>query len=362
PKLFTKPISNPKYTQLNSEANGAPLFPRALLGFYPTGSTFKPFTALAALQHGTITPSFSVNDAGCIHIGIQERCNAGRTSYGTVDLRNALKVSSDVYFYTLGEKTNSAHTEVIQDMARSLGLGRATGIDLPGELKGNIPDWQWRQRIGKTEAACRHKLHIPLTADVYTAARAGCGISDMRPWSIGDNVNLAVGQGDVQASPLQMAVAYSAIAMSGRVPRPHLGLEVDDSNGNLVQKIQPGAVRRVHIDPGARQAVLDGLHLAASAPGGTSTPVWAGWDQNRFPVYGKTGTAQTHDHGLPYDQSWYVCWIKDANRPSDPGIVIAVTVEKGGFGAAAAAPAARLIASKWFKQKAAFVVGSDKTR
>ena len=93
--------------------------------------------------------------------------------------------------------------------------------------------------------------------------------------------------------------------------------------------------------------MLDGLHLAASAPGGTSTDVWTGWPQDRLPVYGKTGTAQTFDHGIEYDQSWYVCWIKDATRPNDPGIVIAVTVEKGGFGAEAAAPAARLIASRW---------------
>jgi len=364
PTLFTRPISVPKFKQLNSEANGAPLFNRALQGLYPTGSTFKPFTALAALQHGDITPSFSVNDAGCIHIGVQERCNAGKTAYGTVDLRNALKVSSDVYFYTLGMATNSSRTEVIQNMARSLGLGRRTGIDLPGEYAGNVPDWRWRKRIARTEAACRRKRHIPLgpTYSVYLAAAKGCGISDMRDWSIGDNVNLAVGQGDVQASPLQMAVAYSAIAMSGRVPRPHLGLEVQDSAGRLVQRIQPSAARRVQIDPAARQAVLDGLRLAASAPGGTSTPVWAGWDQNRFPVYGKTGTAQTFDHGIEYDQSWYVCWIKDISRPNDPGIVIAVTVEKGGFGAESAAPAARLIASKWFRQKAEFIVGTSRTR
>ncbi len=364
PTLFTRPISVPKFKQLNSEENGAPLFNRALQGLYPTGSTFKPFTALAALQHGDITPSFSVNDAGCLKLGAQEFCNAGKSAYGTVDLRNALKVSSDVYFYTLGIQTNSPHTEVIQDMARSLGLGRRTGIDLPGEYTGNIPDWRWRRRIAETEAACRRKRNIPLgpTYSVYLAAARGCGISDMREWSVGDNINLAVGQGDVQASPLQMAVAYSSIAMSGRVPRPHLGLEVQDSSGRLVQRIQPSAARRVHIDASARQAVLDGLRLATSAPGGTSTAVWAGWDQGRFPVYGKTGTAQTFDHGLPYDQSWYVCWVKDVNRPNDPGIVIAVTVEKGGFGAESAAPAARLIASKWFGQKAEFVVGTSRTR
>jgi penicillin-binding protein 2 len=146
------------------------------------------------------------------------------------------------------------------------------------------------------------------------------------------------------------------------VPRPHLGIEVQDSGGRLVPKIQPGARRTVHLDPVARQAVLDGIHLASSAPGGTSTRVWDGWDQNRLPVYGKTGTAQTYDHGVEYDQSWYVCWIKDTSKPNDPGIVIAVTIEKGGFGAATAAPTARLIASKFFKQKAQFIEGDSHTR
>jgi penicillin-binding protein 2 len=363
PTIFTRPISEQKFKELNSEANGAPLFDRALQGLYPTGSTFKPITALAAMRAGAITPAYSVADSGCIHIGVQERCNAGKTAYGTVDLRNALKVSSDVYFYTVGILTNSAHTEVIQDMARALGLGGRTGIDLPGEYDGLVPDWRWRQRIAHTEAVCRRKRHIPLgpTYSVYAAAAQGCGISDMRPWSVGDNVNLAVGQGDVQASPLQMAVAYSAIAMGGRVPRPHLGLEVEDSAGRFIQRIQPGPARTVRLDPAARQAVLDGLHLASSAPGGTSTDVWAGWPQDRLPVYGKTGTAQTFDHGVEYDQSWYVCWVRDLSRPNDPGIVVAVTVEKGGFGAQAAAPAARLIASRWFGLKGKVVSGHSRT-
>ncbi|MFL5843234.1 MAG: penicillin-binding transpeptidase domain-containing protein [Solirubrobacteraceae bacterium] len=370
PTLFTKPISVAKFKQLNSEENGAPLFNRAAQGVYPTGSTFKPITALAALAHGDITPSWTFNDQGCIHIGAQERCNAGHEAYGSVDLRNALRVSSDVYFYELGIMTNSEHTEVIQDMARNLGLGGTTGIDLPFESEGNVPDWKWREERSAVEAKCRKEKDIPLGPEysVYAAAAAGCGISDMRTWSIGDNVSLAIGQGDVQATPLQMAVAYSTIAMDGRRPRPHLGLQIEDSEGRLVQQVEPGAAKRVDLDESDRQAVLDGLHAAAAEPGGTSYDVWAGgdqpWNQGRFPVYGKTGTAETFDHNIAYDQSWYVCWIKDTTKPDDPGIVIAVTVEKGGFGAEAAAPAARLIAAKWFKQgnKAEYVVGENRTR
>ncbi len=109
--------------------------------------------------------------------------------------------------------------------------------------------------------------------------------------------------------------------------------------------------------------MLDGLHAAASGPNGTSTAVWSGgtqaWDQSRYPVFGKTGTAQKDGED---DQSWYVCWIKDTSKPNDPGIVIAVTIEKGGFGAEAAAPAARLIASKFFNVKGQVVEGTSQTR
>jgi penicillin-binding protein 2 len=365
PTLFTKPISESKFKQLNSEESGAPLFNRAMQAAYPTGSTFKPITALAGLKDGVITPSTVKDDNGCIDISTVEFCNAGEVPNGAVNLRDALRVSSDVYFYEVGRDTNSEKTEVIQDMARALGLGHTTGIDIPNEEDGNIPDWKWREERAEVERDCRRKNKIPLDVDIYEAGRRGCGISDMRPWSVGDNVNLAVGQGDVQATPLQMAVAYATIVNGGRVPRPHVGLQVEDSLGRLVQRIEPGAARNVDIDSGARDAVMSGLLASTTEPGGTSYDVWNSgedtWNMGRFPVYGKTGTAETFDKGVPYDQSWYVCWIKDSEDPEDDGIVIAVTVEKGGFGAAAAAPAARLIASKWFKQKAVLVSGESRT-
>jgi len=100
--------------------------------------------------------------------------------------------------------------------------------------------------------------------------------------------------------------------------------------------------------------VMEGIHEAASQPGGTSFDVWTGWDQEQHPVYGKTGTAE---HVGKEDQSWYMCYVADANRP----IVIAVTVEQGGFGAETAAPIARLIASQWFGKPKKFVSGASKT-
>ena len=103
--------------------------------------------------------------------------------------------------------------------------------------------------------------------------------------------------------------------VAGRVPRPHLGLEIQDANGRLVQKVDPGAARRVKIDDDARQAIMDGLHGAASADGGTSAGVFSGWPQDRLPVFGKTGTAETFVDGLPYDQSWYSAYVPHKTKP-----------------------------------------------
>jgi penicillin-binding protein 2 len=324
PNVFARPLKPEVYKRLNSEQTGAPLVDRAIQGLYPTGSTMKAITSVAALESGTITPDTPINDPGSVRIGNIVFQNAGGAAHGTISLRTAIQVSSDVFFYTLGARMNG-DDETLQKWARRLGLGRPTGVDLPGETSGLLPTPEWRNRLFR-----KHQTD--------------------RPWSVGDNVNLAVGQGDLQATPLQMATAYSTIVAGGRVPTPHLGLEVEDASGRLVQRIEPGASRRVKIPDAIRQPILDGLHLAASAPGGTSADVFAGFPH---PVYGKTGTAERPGQG---DQSWYVCYSPD--RP----IVVAVTVEQGGFGAEAAAPAARLILSQWYGVKRRLVVGSSHTR
>jgi penicillin-binding protein 2 len=129
-------------------------------------------------------------------------------------------------------------------------------------------------------------------------------------------------------------------------------MEVEDAAGRTLQRIDPGAARHVRIAPQNRQAILDGIHLAASAAGGTSADVFNGFPHE---VMGKTGTAERPGQG---DQSWYVCYAPDRKRP----IVVAVTIERGGFGAEAAAPAARLILSQWFGVKKKVVRGASRTR
>jgi penicillin-binding protein 2 len=346
PNVLVGNISQKRYDAIFNTGT-TPQFNRVTGAHYATGSTFKPITALAALESGKITTTDTIDDTGCIKIGIQERCNAKKAVFGPVDLRNALRVSSDVFFYTLGERTNVLRNPKggpIQRVAREFGFERPTGIDLPGESGGLVPDPAWRKQVAQDEIDCRKKKKIPVSAPGDVAAAGGCGISDMRPWSIGDNVSLSIGQGDLQATPLQMAVAYAGFAEDGRIPRPRLGAAVLDEKGLPQQKLPPSGARRVKLDPSYRDVIMAGLHDAASAPGGTSTSVFGGWNQSRFPVYGKTGTAQVTTR--VEDQSWYVAYSYDGPDHKRP-IVVAVTVEDGGFGAARAAPIACRVMKAW---------------
>jgi penicillin-binding protein 2 len=350
PNRFAKPLTPSEYKELIGGGSvSGPLTDRAVNGAYPTGSTFKPITAMATLEAGIISPSEGLGAGQCISVNIEQFCNAGHADFGAVGLVNALKVSSDTYFFEAGERAN-AHGAVIQRMAHKLGLGEETGIDLPTELKGVVPDSRWRQQENAEELRCRRKRHV-----------ASCGIvSEVRPWTVGDNMHLAVGQGDLLTNPLQMAVAYSTLANGfehggeGTVVRPHLGREIDESGGGLVQSLPFPARRHVRFNYSDLSLVMEGIHEAASQTGGTSADVWAGWDQTQHPVYGKTGTAERYGKE---DQSWYMAYIPDPKRP----IVIAVTVEQGGFGAETAAPIARLMASQFFGKPEKFVAGSSKT-
>lgn len=303
PKLFTKRLSQRRVERLY-RADPAPYTNRATQAAYPTGSTFKLISSVAGLEEGLVTPGTVINDAGTFQFGGRAWKNAGSQPYGAVNLRRALKVSSDIYYYKLGIQANGhGNGLAIQRWAKRLGLGTRTGIDLPNEAKGLIPTREWRNRL------YRKKL------------------TD-RPWSVGDNMNFAVGQGDLSAAPLQMAVAYATIYADGTVYSPRLGLRVEEPGGRPLQEVRRRVRRRVSLGSRTRQAVKDGIKAAATEPGGTSHPIFGGWP---IAVAGKTGTAETPQG----DQSWYVA----AAPANDPQIVVAFTVERGGFGAEAAAPA-----------------------
>jgi len=313
PAVFTRRLSPATYRQLTSNEGGAPLANRATQGLYPSASTFKLITAVAGLEEGLIRPGTPVFDNGEIEVGGVTFKNAGEVKYGLIDLPQALQVSSDVYFYKLGQQAEDAGGEIIQRWARRLGLGRRTGIDLPAEVDGLIPNADWRNRLYRR------------------------GLTD-RPWTTGDNINLSVGQGDVQITPLQMAVAYASVANGGRVVQPHLGQRIEDIAGRTLQEMKPEPRRRLTISRSSRRAIMEGLRRVAMAPGGTAYEVFGGWP---IEIAGKTGTAERGNQG---DQAWFV-----AVAPyDDPRIVVAVTIERGGFGAETAAPATAEILSAHF--------------
>ncbi len=358
PSIFAKPRTKAEYKALTGQGTSeageepAPLTDRATEGLYPTGSTFKPITAMAALEAGILTPQETLGAGTCITVSAEKFCNAGKQEFGNVGLVEALKVSSDTYFFTVGERAN-AYGDVIQNMAHKLGVGRPTEVDLPNEIEGEVPDARWRQEMNHRQERCeREHPRDP---------KGKCGyVSEIKQWSVGENMDLAVGQGALQTSPLQMATAYSTLVNAylnngnGWKVTPHLGLEVDAPNGALLQRLSYPPQYKVHLNPYDLGVVFEGIHKAASEAGGTSAPVWAGWNQEAHPVYGKTGTAEVAGK---VEQSWYMCYVADPTRP----IVIAVTIPQGGFGAEAAAPVARLIASSWFGAPKRFIAGSSKT-
>jgi len=336
PNVFSKGVKQSDYARLTDPDNGQPLNNRAIQGAYPTGSTFKLITATAALEGGLITPDTVQYDGGSLQVGDIVFENAGGVVNGPLALRQALSVSSDVFFYRLGQEANG--TKLIQDWAKKLGLGRPTGIDLPNDLPGLVPTPEYRDKGFAEYTRCKAE-EKPTPEEISFGE---CGFLD-RPWSVGDNVNLSVGQGDLAASPMQLAVAYAAVANGGKVVQPRLGQRIEDSSGRPLQELEAPRARKLDIDPAHRQAILDGLRAAASEPGGTSTDVFAGFP---IPIAGKTGTAEKG--GGRADQSWYAAL---APYP-DPKYVVVTTFEAGGFGAETAAPAARAIIAELFGAKA----------
>lgn len=347
PNVMSQPfISQSEYAQ---QGAGDAFIDRAISSVFPTGSTFKPISALAGLASGLITPSSLLGGTaagGCTTISGQSFCNSNHADYGANDLIHAIEVSEDTYFYELGALANPRGA-LIQHVARMLGLGAPTGIDLPGEASGFVPSAAADARIDREylKANCgggRHGLFC----------RAG-GVYP--PWTVGQNVQLATGQGQLQATPIQMAVVYSALANGGYVVTPHIGLAIESPAGKLIESLPAPKPRAIpHYFDRYIPTILAGLHLAAQGAAGTSSDVFGSFPRT---VYGKTGTAQTVTGRAKYNQSWYVCYAPDPKRP----IVVAVTVEQGGYGDQAAAPAARMILAEWFGLPESVIRGTGTT-
>jgi penicillin-binding protein 2 len=302
------------YTQLLKQTNRTPTLNRAISGGYPTGSTFKPIIAEAALSAGVITPSTPLLCSGSFALGdtIFHNVEAGINEY--MSLPTALEQSCDTWFYRLGASVwgadPSAQGTLIQRWARKLGLGAEPPIDLTGATAGYLPGpgRVFERRFGF-------------------------------PWTEGQTINLAIGQGALQVSPLQLAVAYSTLINGGRVVRPHVG-EAVIRNG-VRQRLRFKPVRRLKLSP-YTWAIREGLYEAAHGASGTSASVFSTFP---IPVAGKTGTAEAPPLGV---HSWYASWAPY----NHPKLVVVAMIEHGGYGAQAAAPTAKRIFQAYFRPKA----------
>lgn len=289
---------------------GRPLLDRAIAGEYPAASTFKAITAAAALESGLYTPGESINSPGSVTLYKTLFRGFNNLDHGIINLVTALEVSSDTFFYELADRSFRRQGWPFQDWSRKFGLGRPTGIDLTeGESAGLVPDLAYKRR---------------------TCDRASDPINCS--WRPGDSVNMSIGQGNVLVTPIQMAVAYAAIANGGTIVTPTLGRAVVDQDGRVLRDlVSARASRPLGLKKENADIIRRGLLRAANGNGGTATPVFGALPRSAQ-VAGKTGTAE-NPSGI--DHAWYVGYAP----ADDPEIVVAVVVERGGQGANAAAPA-----------------------
>ncbi len=324
PSVFVGGIKPADFSALLDPGHNSPLVDRADEGTYAPGSTFKLATATAALEKGLITPGSTVYDTGFYKVpGCTngQQCgfrNAGGEALGVVDLRRAITASDDFYFYTQGAnfwfRRGQMGTQPIQDQARAYGMGVPTGIPLPGERGGRIADPDTRK-----------KLH-----DSNPKAYPEGG------WFVGDNVNLAIGQGETAITPLQLTEAYATFANGGTVYQPRVAVKAVDQSGASVHDIPPIVTRRLDLPDSVRRPILDGLIGVTSAARGTAAGSFAGFNQANFQVAGKTGTAQVNGK---QDTALFVAFAPAAS----PQFVVTVVMEQAGFGGDAAAPVVRRI-------------------
>lgn len=302
---------------------GDPFLNRAIGGLYPAASTFKPVTAYASLAAGLRRPSELWDDQGVYELascrgsgraGCRFR-NARGAVLGPVDLASAIALSSDTFFYSLGERLwlerASLGDDVLQRAAARFGLGTVTGIELPGESSGRIPTPSARQR--------QHD-------------QAPEAFPDPR-WYTGDSVNLAIGQGELLVTPIQLANLYASIATGGVRHQPRLvDRVIDGVTGSVVLEFGTRTAEPDSLDPEILAPIVDGLSGAATR--GTAAAAFAGFPLDAVPLAVKTGTAEVRG------KEDFALFAGFAPR-HDPRYAFAVVIEEAGFGGEAAAPVAR---------------------
>lgn len=333
PSDFLGGISEAKWNFYNNPQNHFPLLDRAISSAYAPGSTWKLITATAMLDYGIRSPDYYYDDLGSVTIGNSTFNDDDNHALGPVDLSQAITASSDTYFYSLGYSFwqmwtgQKSHPEYLQDVASQYGLGHDSGIDLPGDAPGLVPSQQVFTR--------EHDQYPKAYPDPY--------------FYPGQEVLEAIGQGADSVTPLQLAGAYSAFANGGTlyVPQVALAVESPGTGGRPNGKILVRFVSKVHDrvrmpDDAGRQAVLSGLEGVTSSPQGTATQAFQGFPLSKYPVAGKTGTAQVGPDfavvGWPkYTQDTSV--FTSFAPANDPRFTVDAFFEQAGYGANTAAPA-----------------------
>ncbi len=287
-----------------------PLFNRAITAATPTGSTFKMITGSAAITAGVVKVNETIYDSGAWNCYGAEFEDIAAGGIGNTQFVHALAASSDGYFYQMGWRLGN---DRLRKFAQAYGIGQLTGIDLPGEFKGNYPTNAWMLKVAG----------VPLEPS--------------------DVCSLAIGQGALQATPLQMANVESAVINGGTLYKPQIVEALLDPQGHPIKTFAPQVIRRVPVTQEALKAVRDGM-AQVTEPWGTAY----GLAIDGLPYGGKTGTAETAGGAGP-NTTWFVAYAPAHH----PRIAMAVFVDRsGGYGASVAAPIAREIMVKYFHKKA----------
>lgn len=327
PSVFLGGISDKEWRSLTSTASAYPLSNRTIMGQYPPASTFKAFTGLVGLEEGKTRQWATYRCEGTwTGMGDQwkKRC-WNRSGHGTVSFVDGIVHSCDVVFYEIGHSFYKEGNELLQAFSREFGYGEKTGIELPGEMTGRVPDAAWKKAYNED-------------------------YPEYQRWNPGDTVNMAIGQGDILATPLQVASAYAGIANKGKVMRPHVLKDVLGSDGDPVLEVEP----EVAFEPKVKASSLSIMHssLVSVATRGTAKSAFSGFGQS---VAAKTGTAEVAGKD---DFAWFAGYAP----AKKPRYAVVVVLEEGGHGGAVAAPAARQILASLLGEKVVHVRAKDTSR
>ncbi len=331
PNAFARGISAKEWNNLLQD-RARPLHNKAIQGIYPPGSIFKIVLAIAALEEGVVTARTTHFCPGFLTVGKRVFRDWKAGGHGVVNLHKALVESCDVYFYQLGQQLG---IDRIARYARKLGLGKKTGIALDGEKSGLIPDRKWKlRRLGQ-------------------------------PWFPGETPSVAIGQGYVSVTPIQIASLMAAVANGGSLYRPWFVSKVESLDGKPIQEYGPEKIGSVPLKRSTLKQIHQALEDAVNTQRGTGKEAHSDWVQ----IAGKTGTAQVAEmpgkiiksEDLPYlirDHAWFVAYAP----AKQPEIVVVVLVEHGGHGGSEAAPVAKKLIEQYFlleRQQVQPAVGSD---